>query len=136
MQEMQFNPCIGKIPWSKKRQPFPVFLPEKSHGQGRLVGYSPWGCRELDTIEWLSNTLVLLPLYLALCSWMLMLIFKTNPFPWGAFQRSLWPRASPKTQDDAACLWLAAAHPPPSSVSHLLETLTVGTHFCYHSSCC
>jgi len=26
-------------------------LPEKSHGQRGLVGYSPWACKELDTIE-------------------------------------------------------------------------------------
>ena len=26
-------------------------LPGESHGQRSLVGYSPWGCRELDTIE-------------------------------------------------------------------------------------
>ena len=25
--------------------PVPVFLPGKSHGQGTLVGYSPWGHR-------------------------------------------------------------------------------------------
>ena len=31
-----------------------VFLPEKSHGQRNLVGYSPWGCKESDTTEWLS----------------------------------------------------------------------------------
>ena len=29
----------------------PVFLPGKSHGQRRLVGYGPWGCKELDTTE-------------------------------------------------------------------------------------
>ena len=28
---------------------FPELLPGKSHGQRRLVGYSPWGCKELDT---------------------------------------------------------------------------------------
>ena len=27
------------------------FLPGKSHGQGRLVGYSPWGHKELGTAE-------------------------------------------------------------------------------------
>ena len=32
----------------------PVFLPEKSHGQRSLVGYSPWGCKESDVPEWLS----------------------------------------------------------------------------------
>ena len=29
-----------------------VFLPgESDHGQRSLVGYSPWGCAESDTIE-------------------------------------------------------------------------------------
>ena len=28
-------------PWSRKRQPTPVFSPGKSHGQRRMVGYSP-----------------------------------------------------------------------------------------------
>ena len=28
-----FSPWIGKIPWSRKWQPAPVFLPGKSHGQ-------------------------------------------------------------------------------------------------------
>ena len=46
-----FNPWVGKIPWSRKCQPTPVFLPEKFHGQRRLVSYSPWGCRESDTTE-------------------------------------------------------------------------------------
>ena len=38
-----FNPWPGKIPWRSKRQPTPVFLPGKSHGQRSLAGYSPWG---------------------------------------------------------------------------------------------
>ena len=29
-------------------QPTPVFLPGNSHGRKSLVGYSPWGCKELD----------------------------------------------------------------------------------------
>ena len=29
----RFDPWVGKIPWSRKWQPTPVFLPEKSHGQ-------------------------------------------------------------------------------------------------------
>ena len=32
----------GKIPWRKKWQFTPVFLPGKSHGQRSLAGYSPW----------------------------------------------------------------------------------------------
>ena len=38
----RFNPCVWKIPWRSKWQPTPVFLPGKSHGQRKLVGYSPW----------------------------------------------------------------------------------------------
>ena len=38
-----------------KWRPAPAYLPEKSHGQRSLVGYRPWGCKELDTTEWLST---------------------------------------------------------------------------------
>ena len=48
-----FHPWVGKISWSNKWQPTPLFLPEKFHGRRRLVGYNPWGCKELDTTEWL-----------------------------------------------------------------------------------
>ena len=34
----------------------PVFLPGESHGQRGLVGYSLWGCKELDTIERQTHT--------------------------------------------------------------------------------
>ena len=46
-----FDPWVWKIPWRRKWQPTPVFLPGKSHGQRSLAGYSPWGCKELDTTE-------------------------------------------------------------------------------------
>ena len=36
-----FGPWLGKISWSRKRQPIPVFLPGKFHGQWSLAGYSP-----------------------------------------------------------------------------------------------
>ena len=48
------NPWVGKITWSKKWQPIPVFLPGKFHGQELLVDDSPWGCKESDTTERLS----------------------------------------------------------------------------------
>ena len=50
-----FDPWVGKIPWRRKWQPTPVLLPKKSHGQRSLVGYSPWGLRELDTTEQLQS---------------------------------------------------------------------------------
>ena len=56
-----FNPWVGKISWRRKWQPTPVFLPGKSHGQRNLVGYSPWGCKELDTTERLHFLCVRVP---------------------------------------------------------------------------
>ena len=47
----RLNPQVRKIPWRRKRQPTPVFLPGKSHGQRSLVGCSPWGRKESDTTE-------------------------------------------------------------------------------------
>ena len=41
------------IPWRKKWQPTPVFLPGKFHGWRSLAGYSPWDRKESDTTEWL-----------------------------------------------------------------------------------
>ena len=42
----EFDPWVGKIPWRRTWQPTPVFLPGESHGQSRLVGYGPQGCKE------------------------------------------------------------------------------------------
>ena len=38
-----FDPWVGKIPWRRKRQPTPVFLPGKLHGRRSLEGCRPWG---------------------------------------------------------------------------------------------
>ena len=43
-----FDPCVGRIPWRKKWQPTPVFLP----GGACLAGSSIHGIhRELDITE-------------------------------------------------------------------------------------
>ena len=46
-----FNPWVGKIPWRRKWQPTPVFLPGKSHGQRSVTGYSSWGRKEWAMTE-------------------------------------------------------------------------------------
>ena len=51
-----FDPCVGKIPWRRKWQPTPGFLPGESHGQRSPAGYSPWGLKESDTVERLTYT--------------------------------------------------------------------------------
>ena len=42
-------PC--RVVWRRKWQPTPRFLTGESHGQRSLVGYSPWGHKELDMTE-------------------------------------------------------------------------------------
>ena len=49
-----FDPWVGKISWWRECLPSPVFLPGECHGQRSLVGYSPWGQKQLDTTEWLT----------------------------------------------------------------------------------
>ena len=58
-KRLRFGSWVGKIPWKRKWQPAPVFLPGKFHGQRSLAGYSPWVPIESDTAEPLSFS----------CSW-------------------------------------------------------------------
>ena len=37
------DPWVRKIPWRRKQQPTPEFLPGKVHGQRSLAGYNLWG---------------------------------------------------------------------------------------------
>ena len=46
-RSLGFNLWIQKIPWRRKWQPTPVFLPGKFHGQRSLAGYNPWGCQRV-----------------------------------------------------------------------------------------
>ena len=41
----------GSFPWRRDRLPTPVFLPGEPPWTEELVGYSPWGRKELDTTE-------------------------------------------------------------------------------------
>ena len=49
-QNTGFDSWVGKIPWRRKWQPTPVFLPGKYHGQRSLAGCSLWGLRESDDL--------------------------------------------------------------------------------------
>ena len=44
-------PGLGKSPEEGNGNPLQYSCLEKSHGQQSLVGYSPWGRKELDTTE-------------------------------------------------------------------------------------
>ena len=78
MQEARVQPSIRKIPWRRKWQSTPVFLPGISYGQRSLVGYSPWGCKELDITVWLT-----LYTYIYLCVLLLL-------FSYPVVQRTRW----------------------------------------------
>ena len=54
MQRLEFDHWVTKIPWRRKWQPAPVFLPGKSYGQRSLAGYSLWGNKEWDKTEQLT----------------------------------------------------------------------------------
>ena len=74
-----FDPWVEKIPWRTECThssilvwetswagepggvPTPAFLSGKPHGQGSLVGYSPWSCTGSDTNERLTLSLLYSP---------------------------------------------------------------------------
>ena len=58
-KESAYNPrdpdmLSGSEDSLEKGMATPVFLPGEFHEQRRLVGYSPWCCRELDMTEQLT----------------------------------------------------------------------------------
>jgi len=48
-RRLGLDPWVRKIPWKRKWQPTPVFLPGKSHRLWSLAGYSPWSGKESYT---------------------------------------------------------------------------------------
>ena len=52
VKKQQLEPDMEQWKW----QPTPLFWPDESHGWRSLVGYSPWGRKELDTTERLNNS--------------------------------------------------------------------------------
>ena len=53
----KFDLWLGKIPWNRKWQSTPGFLPGKFHGQRSLAGYSPWSHMELQRVghDWMHT---------------------------------------------------------------------------------
>ena len=48
-------------PLEKGMQSTPLFFPGEFHEPRSLAGYSPWGCKESDTIEQLTLSFLSLP---------------------------------------------------------------------------
>ena len=51
----RFDPWVGTNPWRRELLPNPVFLTGELYGQRILVGYSPWGLKELDIFSIYSS---------------------------------------------------------------------------------
>ena len=72
----RFNPWVRKVPWNRKRQPTPVFLPGESHRQSSLVGHSQGVVKSrtehrCNQCKQQSNHLILIgpPIYPELTEW-------------------------------------------------------------------
>ena len=108
----RFDPWVGKMPWRKKWQPTPVFLPREFYGQ-RLASYSLWGLKELDTTEWVTLSLThfalsdvtcsctpVASMWLQFCQWPWSLGVERDLDPWGSsmtfslYPSSLWVEAA------------------------------------------
>ena len=51
-------PRLGRSPGGGHGNPLQCSCLENPHGQRGLVGYSPWGCKELDMTEQLSMAML------------------------------------------------------------------------------
>ena len=51
-------PGLEDSPGGGHGNPLQYSCLENRHGQRSLEGYSPWGCKQLDTTEWLSMHIV------------------------------------------------------------------------------
>ena len=65
IQEIQVRSLGWTIPWRRKWQPTPAFLPGEFHGQRSLAGYSPWGCRVEH--NWVTNIYIHIYIFYYIC---------------------------------------------------------------------
>ena len=115
------DPWVGKIPWRRKCQLTPVFLPGESLKHRSLVGCHPWDWKELGVTEHVCSKFLQFLLYSPLCLfWALILAFgfSTMDVP-PSFSRifcsPLW---------STSCLW-SLSH----SSSHLANITTLGCRY-------
>ena len=111
-KRLGFDPWVGKMPWRRKWQTTPIFLPGTFCGQRSLVGYSPWGSKQSDTTEQTSTEIEseVAPSCPALCNPVdytppgssIHGIFQARVLEWGAISFS---RGSSQPRD-----WNRASH--------------------------
>ena len=97
-----YLPVTPGISWRRKWQSTPALLPGKAHGWRSLIGYSPWGRKESDTIE---------RLHLLSLSWLQEVALAIT---------GLWQEIN----SEDFCLWFCQ---PCSESSDQIESWTVGS---------
>ena len=113
----RFNPWIGKIHWSSKWHPSPVFLPRESQGQRSLVSYSPWATKSWTRLnDWTHTQLAKLFIKKIL-----------NLLASCQLQIFLFPLTCESVSSSVASdsLWHYGLYPPGSSVHGILQVRTV-----------
>ena len=97
---MRVQSLVGKIPWKRKWQPTPRFLPEKSHGHRNVGGNSPWGHKEslLRVSSFGYKALVFIPfticyflVFLLYCFFFLLLLRDKCSLYFGYFINHFFP---------------------------------------------
>ena len=108
----RFIPWVRKIPWRRKWQPTPVFLPGESHGQRRLGGYSPWGDKESDMTKVIEHihSFSLNKNWKCICFLHLLGSYANSFCPSSTGMKSFWLLRS------VICLWHIGFYYPQSSI--------------------
>ena len=124
-----FDPWIAKIPWRRKWQPTPEFLPGQFHGQRCLVGYSPKSqtwliiCAQVHTFP--SKFFVLQLDHQSLFYSLISLKFVINPY----FKKLyiLSQHATAKSLQSCPTLYDPIdGSPPGSTIPEILQARTLG----------
>ena len=110
-----FNPWVGKSPWKRKWQHTPVFLVGEFHGQKSLAGYSPQGCKESATTEWLSYVCIYIvyPDNLAPISLLLLLLSRFSRVRLCATPQMVAHQAPPSLEFSRQEHWSGLPFPSP-----------------------
>ena len=73
-KRLRFNSWVRKIPWRRKLQPTPVFLPGKSHGQKEPAGLQSMGLQRVGHYGVTEHAHIYLSAYLFIILYYLSII--------------------------------------------------------------
>ena len=121
--------------WRRKWQTTPVFLPGEYHGQGSLVGYSPWDRKESDTTGHTAHTVLLWSRRISSYKWLLPASLPSGGVPvaflltrsslrsagvsdQGCFQRSLVSALELRKKESEVAQWKEVSSATPWTVAY------------------